>query len=74
MSHTALPALPVADQRRAAELARECLVSPKAAERMAAKLVALEAVFRDAKRNRYLMAAPTVRPIINAASKIMEGA
>lgn len=73
MSAPTLPALQPADQRRAAELAREAVNSPKAAERLAARLVAIEAVFRDAKRNRYLMAAPSVRPIINAASRIMEG-
>jgi hypothetical protein len=60
------------EQHRAADLAREAIASPRAAERLAAKLVAMEAVFRDAKRNRYLMAAPTVRPIINRATLIME--
>ena len=60
------------EQHSAAKLAGEALTDPRAAERLAAAYVALKAVFAEAKRNRYLMTSPTVRPLINRVAKIEE--
>jgi hypothetical protein len=66
------PDLSVREQIEATQLARQAASDPRAAERLAARFVALAAVFKQARRNRYLMCNTNVRPIIDRAAQLME--
>ena len=81
MTGRTLPARPLAsatlapsEQRRAATIASAAFGNPRLIERLSAQFVAIEAVFADARRNRYLMTAPTVRPLIDRANAIARSA
>jgi hypothetical protein len=50
-----------AEQKRAAELAARAITEPGGAVALAARVVAMEAIIKEAKSNRYLWNHPTVR-------------
>ena len=64
--HTPAPiALTADEQREAAMLAVNVQLNPAAIERMAAELVALRDVVRQARRMRYLANCPSVRTLMD---------
>lgn len=68
---SATPALTPAEQKRATELAAKAVAEPGGAVALAARLVALEAIIKEARANRYLWAHPTVRRLFERSRSIV---